>query len=161
MVGMIMDGEITMRTKVKSFILIAGLIGLLPSLRAQSSGKGVTGRAAVEGKWYLKPVLSSDTTTGKVPEISFDISGGHFTGNTGCNNMRGDVRVTDSTMAFSEQIVTTRMSCVGYNEAAFLKNLIRINGYKIQDGMLVLMVDGTEVSRWTRKKIIPAKILRT
>jgi heat shock protein HslJ len=52
------------------------------------------------------------------------------------------------------------MSCVGYNEEAFLKNLVRINGYKIQDGMLVLMVDGTEVSRWTRKKVIPAKILR-
>jgi hypothetical protein len=81
MVGMIMDGKITMGTKVKSFILIAGLIALLPSLLAQGQGKGVTGRSAVEGKWYLKPVLGSDTTTGKVPEIVFDVNGGHFTGN--------------------------------------------------------------------------------
>ncbi|MDP4131699.1 MAG: META domain-containing protein [Bacteroidota bacterium] len=151
-----------MHTKVKSFILIAALIAMLPALQAQTTPGRYSGRnATIQGKWYLRAVLSSDTSTGRVPEISFDLAGGHFTGNTGCNTMRGDFRISDSTLTIGGQIITTKMMCVGYNEAAFLKNLIRVNGYKIRNGMLVLMVDGSEVSRWSRKIIKPAQVLTT
>jgi heat shock protein HslJ len=161
---MIMDGKILMHTKVKSFILIAVLIAAFPSLQAQTNpGSPSAGKtkATIQGKWYLQAVLSSDTATGRIPEISFDISGGHFTGNTGCNTMRGDFRISDSTLTIGEQVITTKKMCVGYNEAAFLKNLIRVNGFKIQNGMLILTVDGNEVSKWSRKIIKPAKVLTT
>lgn len=148
-----------MHTKVKSFILIAALFACLPSLQAQIPHKGQSsaGTAALQGKWYLQAVMASDTATGKVPEIIFDVDPGHFSGNTGCNSMRGNVRVTDSTITFDGQIVTTKMRCVGYNESAFLKNLVRSNGYKIQNGMLILTIDGTEISRWSREIIKPKK----
>jgi hypothetical protein len=42
-----------------------------------------------------------------------------------------------------------------------LKNLIRSDGYKMQNGKLILTVEGGEISRWTRQVAKPKKILRT
>lgn len=47
------------------------------------------------------------------------------------------------------------------NESAFLKNLVRSNGYKIQNGIRMLTVDGTELSRWSREIIKPKKSFKT
>ena len=152
-----------MHTKVKSFILIALGFALLVSLQAsaQQKGNALPGKAGLQGKWYLEPVLASDTAAGRVPVIIFDLAHGHFSGNTGCNSMRGSFRVSDSTITFDERVITTKMMCVGYNEDAFLKNLIRSDGYKIQNGKLILTVEGGEISRWTRQVAKPKKILRT
>ncbi len=151
-----------MHTKVKSFILIAALFSLLTSLNGQSPEKGraSTNAVSLRGKWYLQAVLPSDTSAGRLPEIIFDINQDVFSGNTGCNTMSGKVHITDSSIVFDDQVVTTKMLCVGYNEQAFLKNLIRCDGYKIRNGMLILMVSGNEVSRWTRQIIKPKKTLK-
>jgi hypothetical protein len=58
-------------------------------------------------------------------------------------------------------MITTKMMCVGYNEGAFLKNLIHTNTFKIQNGLLILLVDGTEISRWSRKITKPKKSFNT
>src|ERR1700756_3448966 len=76
----------------------------------------------IRGEWYLQPVLASDLSTGKLPNINFDLSHKTFSGNTGCNSMKGNFRLTDSSLVFNERIITTKMVCVGYNESAFLKN---------------------------------------
>jgi heat shock protein HslJ len=150
-------------TKVKSFIFIALGFALLLSLRvdAQQKGNALPGKAGLAGKWYLEPVLASDTAAGRVPVIVFDVAHGHFSGNTGCNSMRGGFKATDSSIVFDERVITTKMMCVGYNEDAFLKNLIRCDAYKIQNGKLILMVEGGEISRWTRKLSRPKKTGRT
>jgi heat shock protein HslJ len=103
------------------------------------------------GLWFLQPVLVSDTATGKIPRITLDLSSKRFVGNTGCNEMRGTFEYTDSSFTFNRNITTTKMNCVGYNEKAFLENLLRTNRYHLENGMLILMFDGTELSRWTRK----------
>ncbi|MCS3798136.1 META domain-containing protein [Niastella sp. OAS944] len=103
------------------------------------------------GVWFLQPVMASDTAVGKIPRLDLNLSTKRFTGNTGCNNMNGSFDFTDTTIQFNQRIVTTRMACVGYNEKAFLENLLRANNYKLQNGMLILMFDQTELSRWTRK----------
>ncbi|RYY27811.1 MAG: META domain-containing protein [Chitinophagaceae bacterium] len=114
----------------------------------------------LDGTWYLVATLPSDTATGKVPYISFDIGGKTFTGNTGCNSMRGSFTYNDSTIQINEQIITTKMACVGYNEEAFLKNLPRTNKHRFESGMLILLNEGTELSRWSRTKGNP-RILKT
>ncbi len=111
--------------------------------------------SSINGEWFLVPVLPSDVAGGKVPSIRFDVSKGIFSGNTGCNSMRGTFRKTDSSITFSDQIITTKMACIGYNESAFLKNLLRTNRYKIEKGELILLFDATELSRWTRKAVKP------
>ncbi len=141
-----------MKTKVKSFLLTGVLVLIFGSLWAQPSTSGAKGAKALRGRWYLQPVLNSDTTTGKIAEIVFDPAAGSFSGNTGCNSMRGRYVATDSSIVFNENIITTKMMCVGYNEPAFLKNLLRTSSYEIKNGFLVLMVDGQELFRWGRKK---------
>jgi heat shock protein HslJ len=103
------------------------------------------------GLWFLQPVLASDTATGKIPRLEFNLATKRFTGNTGCNNMSGEFDFTDTTLQFNQRIITTKMACVGYNERAFLESLLRTNSYKLQNGILILMFDQTELSRWTRK----------
>ncbi|WP_205507953.1 META domain-containing protein [Longitalea arenae] len=103
------------------------------------------------GLWFLQPVLASDTATGKIPRLEFNLETKRFTGNTGCNNMNGSFDFTDSTLQFNQRIVTTKMACIGYNEKAFLENLLRTNSYRLQNGILILLFNQTEISRWTRK----------
>ncbi|PWT74866.1 MAG: hypothetical protein C5B59_10110 [Bacteroidetes bacterium] len=109
------------------------------------------------GTWYLQPVLPSDMASGSVASINFDLSRNSFTGSTGCNVMRGQFKRSGKGLMFNDQVVTTRMSCPGYNEANFLRNLLRTNSYRIEKGILILMVDNTELSRWTRKVTKPKK----
>lgn len=106
---------------------------------------------ALNGQWFLMPVLASDTATGKIPVLIFNVTKKTFTGNTGCNRMNGTFKVTDSTLLFDENIVTTKMDCPGYNEKAFLKSLLFTNRYKVEKGTLILLVNTTELSRWTRR----------
>lgn len=106
---------------------------------------------SLNGQWFLQPFLASDTATGKFPELRMNLSSGSFTGNTGCNTMRGSFQKTDSSLVFNQNIVVTKMSCTGYDEAAFIRNLLRTNRYRFEKGVLILMFDATELSRWTRK----------
>lgn len=106
---------------------------------------------ALNGEWFLQPVLASDTAAGRFPSIRFNAGRSTFTGNTGCNRMSGSFTRTDTSLTFSEQITLTKMVCPGYNEAAFLKTLLNTNRYKKENGVLILLFDRTELSRWTRK----------
>lgn len=104
------------------------------------------------GTWVLQPVLASDTASGRLPSLTFDLASKKFTGNTGCNSMGGLFFVNGDSLAFSEQMVMTRKACEGYNEKAFIDNLSKTNRYKIVDGLLQLMSDQTILSKWTRKE---------
>lgn len=106
---------------------------------------------SLNGEWFLQPVLASDTAAGKYPSIKFNVAKGTFTGHTGCNRMNGTFNRTDTSLTINEHIALTKMVCPGFNEAAFLKTLLNTNRYKRDGGVLVLMFDQTELSRWTRK----------
>ena len=112
---------------------------------------------SLKGSWYLQPMLASDTATGKIPELHINLAAQTFTGNTGCNTMRGSFQKSDSSLVFNQNIVTTKMFCSGYDEAAFVRSLLRTNRYRFENDVLVLMFDATELSRWTRK---PGKQLK-
>lgn len=110
---------------------------------------------SLKGSWYLIPVMASDTAAGKLAQLNFDIDGKKFTGNSGCNNMSGNFELTDSSLVFNERIMLTKMACIGYNEQAFIENLLRTNNYTFDNGVLILRVGETELSRWSRT---PAKL---
>ena len=115
------------------------------------------------GGWYLQPVLPADTASGKTPTLQLDLAKSRFTGNTGCNTMRGQFwsGKTDSSLSFSDKIILTRMACTGYNEAAFLKSLKNVTHYRLSNGMLILVSDqNTELSHWARKPANGPKALK-
>jgi heat shock protein HslJ len=152
-----------MDTKLKSFVLTALLFALISVASAQVDSanaeppKKSMPFVKIGGKWSLIPASELDTAGGHFPEIQFDVKEAKFSGNTGCNRMAGTYFIEDSaTIHFSEKMITTRMFCAGYNESAFLQNLLRVDGFKFRKGMLVLMVGNIEVSRWIRKSP-PAK----
>ena len=65
--------------------------------------------------------------------------------------------IVDSSLSFSDKLVTTKMACTGYNEKAFLKNLLLTTHFKLKSGVLILLAeDNTELSRWERKPSTPA-----
>src|SRR5690348_14549271 len=102
------------------------------------------------GTWVLQPVLPSDTAAGKVPTLTFNLATKKFSGNTGCNQMSGHFFLKGDSLTFDENMITTRKACEGYNEKAFIGNLIKTNRYKIEDGVLQLMSDQTILSKWKR-----------
>ena len=113
-----------------------------------------TDTTTLGGTWYLQAVLPSDTATGRTPYLNLDLAKSHFSGNTGCNSMRGSFWFSgkDSSLSFSEKVVQTRMACQGYNEAGFMKSLRSVGRFKLHDGMLILLSDDkTELSHWARK----------
>jgi len=113
--------------------------------------KCIADTGSLNGRWFLQPLLASDTATGKIPELNINLSSKNFSGNTGCNSMRGSFQKTDTSLVFNQNIITTKMACTGYDEAAFIRNLLRTNRFKFEKGVLILMFDATELSRWTRK----------
>lgn len=115
------------------------------------------------GPWFLQPVLASDTAAGKRPTLLLDLEKSHFSGNTGCNNMRGVFWFSkkDSSLSFSDKIITTKMACPGYNEPAFMKSLRSTTHYRLRNGILTLLSDdNTELSRWMRKPLVPSRSLK-
>ena len=106
---------------------------------------------SLNGLWYLLPALPSDTATGTFPSLRFNLKARKFTGNTGCNTMSGSFTLTDSSFQFNDNVRISKKVCTGFNEAAFLKNLFMSNRYTIEDSVMVLWFNQTELSRWTRK----------
>jgi heat shock protein HslJ len=102
------------------------------------------------GKWQLQPVLASDTASGKIPVLDFDLSKKRVSGNTGCNSLRGSFILKDDALNFSSNMISTKMACPGYNEKAFLDNLLKTNRYEIKSGVLQLMYNTTILSKWVR-----------
>ena len=109
-----------------------------------------TDTTSLNGSWYLIPVMASDTASGKLAQLNFDLAGKKFTGNSGCNSMSGNFEITGSSLVYNERIMLTKMACPGYNEKAFIENLLRTNSYKFEKGILILLSDNTELSRWSR-----------
>jgi heat shock protein HslJ len=106
------------------------------------------------GVWYLQPVLPSDTAAGKTPSLELNLAKSRFLGNTGCNSMHGEFWFSkgDSSLSFNDKIVTSKMTCPGYNERAFMKSLLSAGRYRLRNGVLTLLsVDNTELSHWVRK----------
>ena len=102
------------------------------------------------GKWQLQPVLASDTASGRIPTLDFDLSKNRVNGNTGCNSFGGSFILKGNALSFSSRMISTKMACPGYNEKVFLDNLLKTNRYQIKEGVLQLMYNTTILSNWVR-----------
>lgn len=111
----------------------------------------------IAGEWELMPVLPSDTATGRIPKLIFDVNAKRFSGNTGCNQMNGSFFLEKDSLVFSKDIALTRMACPGYNERVFLDNLLKANHFRIENGVLELIANGTVLSKWKRLGTIKEK----
>jgi heat shock protein HslJ len=134
-------------------LLICFLTGELASpVNADAQARKRLGDSAkLSGNWWLKPVLPSDTVTGKLPNLSLDLLKRKFKGFTGCNEMSGSFRVRGDGIVFDKDIKVTKVACEGYNEKDFIANLLRVTRYELKNGILILLIDKTPISNWVRK----------
>ena len=141
-------------------MLIASVIHFLGSpahtkpagvLVSGTSGRAPSVQETLNGEWYLMPALSSDTATGKLPFLRFDAKANSFSGFTGCNQMSGYYSSSGDILKFNQNINLSKKTCPGYNEKEFISNLLRVDHYRITEGVLWLLIDQTPVARWTRK----------
>lgn len=114
------------------------------------NGNDASKNETLAGKWQLQPVLASDTSSGKIPELNFDLTNNRFHGNSGCNAISGSFVLKADGLTFNQQMISTKMACPGYNEKIFMDNLFKTNRYEIKQGVLHLMYNTTIISNWVR-----------
>jgi putative lipoprotein len=95
-------------------------------------------------KWMLKKIHiadSSEVVTGNA-FIKFNQSTKSGGGNGGCNTFGSTISVSGNTIGFKD-IISTQMYCEGVQqtEAAFFKQLGKVNRFKINGKMLLLYKD--------------------
>ena len=136
-------------------LLFASLLMISAQVKptTESQNKKSWSMTDLEGKWYLQIVSVNDSSNNRIPEIQFDTKQNRFSGTTGCNQMSGSFIADDSTLRISDKMITTRMFCPGYDETAFLQNLLKIDGYQFKNGWLILTSKNAVISRWNRKKL--------
>jgi heat shock protein HslJ len=167
-------------TSISGCTLVAGCLLMLASCQTPASRSGMTGRdtasaintgnnttmaanhaisipdtTSLKGNWFLQEMAGSAVTNLKTIYIRFDTSKSSFTGSTGCNMMKGVFWYSDSdtSLVFGDHFLSTKMACTGDNEHTLLRSLISTNHYRLQNGRLTLLVDGHELSGWTRTPV--------
>jgi heat shock protein HslJ len=99
-----------------------------------SSGKEVT-NPLINDIWILDFVEGVDyhpePDSNDRPMIEIHLKDNIVTGNTGCNNMNGKVKVNGNEIFFSD-IITTEKICEKSIEPEFLIALGMVNNYKIE-----------------------------
>jgi heat shock protein HslJ len=113
----------------------------------------ITTDSTLNGTWYLIPVLASDTAAGNLPVLTFDLKKKQFSGNDGCNEISGKFVTADDKLTFSDNIKGVKIECKGYDEKAFLHNLLLTSNYKIEDSTLSLMNGKTVLSKWSKRNM--------
>ena len=121
--------------------LIFSIIFFLSLFTTGCSSKKETTNPLIHDIWMLESINGNaySRATGQElhPTIEIYLSEERFGGNTGCNNMNGNVMVEGSTIIFSD-IVTTKMFCPDVDEVNFLSTLGKANNYKIEKMKLYL-----------------------
>jgi heat shock protein HslJ len=123
------------------FKLIFSFIIFLSLITTGCSSKKETTNPLIHDIWILESVNGNEYTRTSNqdlhPTIEIYLSEERFSGNTGCNNMNGNVKVEGSTILFSD-IVTTKMFCPDVDEVDFLSALGKANNYRIEKMKLYL-----------------------
>ena len=121
--------------------LIFSTIFFLSLFTTGCSSKKETTNPLIHDIWMLESINGNAyaRATGQElhPTIEVYLSEERFSGNTGCNNINGNVKVEGSTILFSD-IVTTKMFCPDVDEVDFLSALGKANNYRIEKMKLYL-----------------------
>ncbi|MCE1164211.1 MAG: META domain-containing protein [Bacteroidetes bacterium] len=136
---------------VKLFLVLA--IAVLMAGCSAQKPSGTTNKMQINDIWVLVKTGTKDVVkvTGRPqPMIEIHISEGRFIGNTGCNEMSGNVEVGDKTIKFSE-ITSTKMFCDDSPETEYLAALKKVDNWEY--GKLTLYLKSGNDVLLTFKKV--------
>ncbi len=107
--------------------------------------------AVLNGNWQLELLFASNNKWTDIPYVELNVADKTFTGNTGCNSIKGSFTVKEDFFVFDKQMVTTKKACINYNENAFISALLKINQYNIENNKLELMQNAIVIMKFKRK----------
>lgn len=104
------------------------------------------GQPLLETQWRL--LTDQPLPTVNVPSLQLGANQ-RLSGSDGCNRLLGKYALDGERLSFSN-VAGTRMACPAMQgrEAAFGAALMRVNGWRMQGGVLELMADGAPVLRF-------------
>ncbi|MDR3713409.1 MAG: META domain-containing protein [Puia sp.] len=108
---------------------------------------------SLKGDWYLQEIKGSPIANLKTAFIRFDTAKSSFTGNTGCNALKGMFWYSDNdtSLVFGDHFLATKAACPGNEEPTLIKSLKNTNHYLLRNSELLLLSDdGRELSVWRR-----------
>jgi len=77
-----------------------------------------------------------------------DAANKHFSGNNGCNQIHGNLRIKKDTLRFDSNMASTMMACPGRGEQYFNATLFDVNRYVISNHELIFYKDQKELMRF-------------
>ncbi len=86
----------------------------------------------------------------RLPELKIMADLGIFTGNTGCNSMSGSFNFSQNDIKINPNIRTSKMACNEYDENAFVGDLLKVDNYTINNGMLELKQGNTTLLTFSK-----------
>jgi heat shock protein HslJ len=149
------DGKMAF-TDVKSLSFGKGVIMSKHDCGTHSDGI-VPNQYDLSGTWELNFISGTKIAfnglyPGKKPQLVFASSApDEFSGNTGCNSIRGKFKTNDTEIKFDEPIAMTKMFCEGGGEQAFMNMLKKVNIFDLNTNKLTFLVDDVEVMRFSKK----------
>lgn len=138
---------------MKRLLLLLPL-ALLVSCKCQKSD---TATLTPNGHWTLEyvtaPAADFDALyPAEKPTLSIDLKENRVSGKNGCNSYSGPVTVIDKTIAFSPNMMSTKMYCPGEGEKTFMDALQKTNRFDLsKDGKLTLLTGDVTVMRFSPK----------
>jgi heat shock protein HslJ len=99
-------------------------------------------------KWILIELKSTPVTAGKANLLFFPGQVTRVSGNAGCNNLTGTVKLTGANAIKFSPLATTRMACIeATREQEFTEALNQVTNWSIIDNQLLLKHGETLLAR--------------
>lgn len=147
-----------MKNIILSSIIIIGLALLVACESSKRNSSSTTsGNASLNGSWELNyitgPRIAFDGLyPGRKPVITFNTADTSFSGNTGCNNFRGQLISEGNNISFTNDIALTKMFCEGQGENVFIETLKKVNRFTItNDTTLTFIMGDVDMMRFSKK----------
>jgi heat shock protein HslJ len=111
----------------------------------------------LDGAWKLAVFMPSQKKTlaevfgERIAELQLNKATNSVTGTTGCNKFAGTFTSDTTRLTFSQNHVTTKMACPGFDEQIFLNTLNRVNRYRLVESQLELMQNDEIVMIFAKK----------
>ncbi|MFZ4261719.1 META domain-containing protein [Sphingobacterium sp. HJSM2_6] len=122
--------------------------------KALAKFKEVPNETSLSGTWELDYIAGSEKPfnelfPNKKPTLVFDLSNNKVTGNSGCNQLNGQVELQGRRIKFNT-LATTRMACPTDGEPLFLQTLEKVNIHSEYENTLTLIIGDIAVMRFKK-----------
>lgn len=147
--------KIAMKKNIVALFISCCLLAACNS--SKKTNTGISDSSKLDGAWELNYIDGSRIAfdglyPDKKPIIKIDINNKTVSGNTGCNNFNGPLKVDGNKINFADPMAMTRMMCQGDGETVFIQTLQKINTWSVSDGnTLNLIVGDIAMMRFSKK----------